>query len=310
MAVELVVICQQQAGQRIDNFLLSRLKGVPKSRIYRAIRKGEVRVNKGRIKAEYRLQSLDQVRVPPLRTAQQPKQFMPSAAMCDELSDRILIENDEFLIINKPSGLSVHGGSGVDAGLIEILRQMRPQQAKLELAHRLDRETSGCLLIAKQRQLLLEFHAALVDKKVEKKYLALVMGQWSAGERQVCAPLKKNVLRGGERLVTVDFEAGKSAQTLFQPIKQFRHAALVAAYPITGRTHQIRAHAAHIGFPIAGDRKYGDNEFNKQLRTLGLKRLFLHSSEIRCLLASTEVEISVAAQLDEQLLSVLQNKHL
>lgn len=279
MSVEYVTIDENHQDQRIDNFLITRLKGLPKSRIYRAIRKGEVRVNKGRIKAEYRLQEGDQVRIPPLRVAERLEPVPPSQALADKLEACILLETSDFLIIDKPAGMPVHGGTNVSASLIEVLRLMRPQAKFLELAHRLDRDTSGCLVIAKKRQALLQFHAQMTDRNIKKCYLALLKGRWEGGTRKVSAPLLKNVQKSGERMVVVD-ESGKPATTIFHPVKHFKNATLVKIDLITGRTHQIRVHAQHIGHPVAGDPRYGDNAFNREMKRLGLRRLFLHSASI------------------------------
>ena len=273
--VQWLDITAEQAGQRIDNFLLRFLKGVPKSRIYRLLRKGEVRVNKGRIKPEYRLKSGDQVRIPPLRVSDS-KPASPSGQSVQKLADAILYEDERLLVLNKPSGMAVHGGSGLSYGVIEALRVLRPQAPYLELVHRLDRDTSGCLLIAKRRSELRMLHQLLRNGEVDKRYLLLAQGDWDQGPYRVNAALKKNLLRGGERMVRVD-EDGKTALTHFRFLDSYGGASLMEAELKTGRTHQIRVHAAHAGHPLAGDDKYGDTDFNRQMRKLGLKRLFLHA---------------------------------
>lgn len=301
--VRLFQIGPEDAGQRIDNYLLRQLKGVPRSFIYRILRRGEVRVNRGRIKAEYRLKDGDHVRVPPVRTAAPaPKAERGDATA--RLEQCILYEDERLLVIDKPAGMAVHGGSGVSFGVIETLRAARPQAKFLELVHRLDRETSGCLLIAKKRSELRRLHELLRAGRVEKRYLALVRGRWQTGERRVDAPLLKNQLRGGERIVTVTAE-GKAADTLFWPLDIRTRASLMEIALGTGRTHQIRVHAAHVGHPLAGDEKYGDGEFNRQMRGLGLKRLFLHAHSIAYGDPDNGRDIHVSSPLPEELRAVL-----
>ncbi len=267
-------------GQRIDNFLLKTLKGVPKTRIYRILRKGEVRVNKGRIKPNHRLRLGDKVRIPPIRISQQEKGGTPSDSMLERLQSSILMEDDDFLILNKPSGIAVHGGSGLSYGVIEGLRALRPNAPYLELGHRLDRATSGCLVIAKKRSALKGFQQQLTTGGVDKHYLALVMGQWVGGEQTIQAPLKKNQLQSGERIVRVD-RAGKDATSIFTPVEFYQQATLMRVTLITGRTHQVRVHSQHSRHPIAGDDKYGDEGFNRQMAKIGIKRLFLHAESLR-----------------------------
>ncbi|MFT3926054.1 MAG: 23S rRNA pseudouridine(955/2504/2580) synthase RluC [Myxococcales bacterium] len=278
-SVRMVTVGPEHAGQRIDNFLRTELKGAPKSLIYRVLRTGEVRVNKGRAKPETRLAAGDVVRIPPLRLSE----AMPvrvGDALKDSLEGAILHEDEALLVIDKPAGLAVHAGSGVNVGVIEALRAARPDEKGLELAHRLDRETSGVLVLAKTRPALMEIHELLRGDTVKKSYRALVRGAWPDRVREVNAPLAKNSLRGGERMVEVQGD-GKEAQTLFRVIERFHGATLVEAMPVTGRTHQIRVHAAHVGHPIAGDDKYGDPEFDRTLKACGLGRLFLHAAKIQ-----------------------------
>lgn len=279
--VRLVAVDSGSAGQRVDNFLLRELKGVPKSRIYNLLRRGEVRVNKGRVKAEYRLQDGDQVRIPPIRiaTAETTSGGAPSQGLQQRLTAAILFEDDGLLVLDKPAGLAVHGGSGLSYGLIEALRAMRPEARFLELVHRLDRDTSGCIMVAKKRSALVALHAALRGDGVDKRYLALVAGQWARGRRRVAVPLEKNTLQSGERMVRVS-AAGKEALTEFQVVEQFAQATLVEARPITGRTHQIRVHAQYAGHPLACDDKYGDREADARFREQGLRRLFLHAHSL------------------------------
>ena len=266
-------------GQRVDNFLLRELKGVPKSHIYRLLRKGEVRVNKGRIKPEYKLQAGDELRVPPIRMAEPDAPPTVSRGLGEHLESAILFEDDALLVVNKPSGLAVHGGSGVSFGLIEALRALRPQAKFLELVHRLDRDTSGCIMVAKKRSALLKLHEALRGDGVDKRYLALVAGEWPAHKGRVEAPLEKNTLRSGERVVRVSAN-GKAALTEFRVVERFPQVTLVEARPITGRTHQIRVHAQFAGYPLACDDKYGDKAADARFRELGLNRLFLHAKSL------------------------------
>jgi len=298
--VELVEISADLAGQRIDNFLLNRLKGAPRSLIYRIVRRGEVRVNKGRIRPEYRLKAGDTVRIPPVKLAPRSAPPRPGTQVLRQLEAAILYEDDRLLILNKPSGLAVHGGSGLSYGVIEGLRALRPQAPYLELVHRLDRDTSGCLLIAKKRSALRRLHELLRSNRMDKRYLALLKGQWRGGSRQVTAPLLKNVLRSGERMVRVD-PAGKAASSVFHPLAVSNTASLVEVKLETGRTHQVRVHAASLDQPIAGDDKYGDDDFNRQMRAAGLKRLFLHARSLRFQLAEGEPAIEVSAPLDDEM---------
>jgi 23S rRNA pseudouridine955/2504/2580 synthase len=267
------------AGQRIDNFLMARIKGVPRSHLYRVMRKGEVRVNKGRVKPDYRLQAGDLVRIPPMRQAETAEPGRPPEAVVRGLADAVLYEDDRLLVIDKPAGLAVHGGSGLSFGLIEALRQERPG-TQLELVHRLDRDTSGCLILSKRRSTLRDLHGALRDNAMDKRYLALLAGGLPRAETLVDAPLLKNTLRSGERVVRVDAAEGKPARTVFRRLRQLGGATLVEVRLLSGRTHQIRVHAAHLGAPVAGDDKYGDAEANRRFRALGLKRLFLHASTL------------------------------
>ena len=280
--VQTDLITEDQAGQRIDNYLLTRLKGAPRTLIYRILRKGEVRVNKGRIKPEYRLQAGDAVRIPPVRLPEADAPALVGQGILNALQAGILYQDKGLIVVNKPAGLAVHGGSGLNFGVIEAMRQLFPAEAQqLELVHRLDRDTSGCLMIARKRSMLRHLHAALrgdgPGKAVDKCYLALVRGRWPSHLKKVHAPLLKNNLRSGERMVEVNPD-GKESLTEFRVIQRFGDlATLVEARPITGRTHQIRVHARHAGHPIAGDAKYGDDEFSRLIREKGGKRLFLHA---------------------------------
>lgn len=300
-AVQIIAISADEAGQRIDNFLRTQLKGVPKSMIYRILRKGEVRVNKKRVKPEYKLEDGDQVRVPPVRVAEREEEAVsPKLAKVAALSDAIIYEDEHILVLNKPSGTAVHGGSGLSFGVIEGLRALRPEARFLELVHRLDRDTSGILLVAKKRSALRSLHEQLREKGMQKDYLALVRGQWPSHVKSVRAPLLKNILQSGERVVKVSSE-GKPSETLFKVEERYAFATLVKASPVTGRTHQIRVHTLHAGHPIAFDDRYGEAEFDTQLRGTGLNRLFLHAAALKFTHPGTGEEMRVEAPLDDGL---------
>ncbi|WP_067865422.1 23S rRNA pseudouridine(955/2504/2580) synthase RluC [Neptuniibacter marinus] len=279
--VRFVEITEGNAGQRVDNFLITALKGAPKSLIYRIVRKGEVRVNKKRVKPEYKLQLNDLVRIPPVRLADKQAPAKIGNKLIDQLEAAVLYEDDDLIVVNKPSGIAVHGGSGISLGLIESFRQMRPQAKFLELVHRLDRDTSGCILLAKKRSALKLMHESLQKSRITKIYHAMVMGSWSERKRRVDAPLRKNELKSGERVVKVSAD-GKASLTEFKVLERFgRQATLIEARPITGRTHQIRVHCQFSGHPIVGDQKYNTDEMNEVMRTHGFDRLFLHAAELR-----------------------------
>jgi 23S rRNA pseudouridine955/2504/2580 synthase len=270
---------EEGAAQRVDNYLLRLLKGVPKSHIYRILRSGEVRVNSGRVGPEHRLKPGDRLRVPPVRKAVRTERAGLSAGPAVKLDAHVLYEDDALIVIDKPAGMAVHGGSGVSLGVIEQLRRERPAAPFLELVHRLDRETSGVLLIAKKRSALTALHAQLRQGQAEKFYLTLVKGRWRDAKRAVTLPLNKYVLRSGERRVRVESE-GQEAHTIFRANRAFPGFSLLEAELKTGRTHQIRVHLSHVGFPIVGDDKYGDFELNKALARQGLKRMFLHACKL------------------------------
>ena len=303
VAVKMLEIDASQAGQRIDNFLLTHLKGAPKSFIYRILRKGEVRVNKGRIKPTYRLQAGDMVRIPPVRLDESPAE-RPAEWALKSVEQSIIYEDKRLLIINKASGLAVHGGSGLSYGVIEAIRALRPEAPYLELVHRLDRDTSGCLLIAKKRSALRLLHELLRANQINKQYLALVKGNWGGGDRAIEAPLRKNTLQSGERMVLVS-EDGKQARSLFRPLCCTDRASLIQVQLDTGRTHQIRVHAVHSGHPLAGDDKYGDEKFNAEMQKLGLKRLFLHAVRLDFTMPDDEQRITIMAPLPVELTAVL-----
>ncbi|HZX29796.1 MAG TPA: RluA family pseudouridine synthase [Rhodocyclaceae bacterium] len=272
-----VVIGEEEAGQRLDNYLVRCCKGVPKSHLYRILRSGEVRVNSKRVDATYRLQTGDSVRIPPIRVAERPE-IEADVVAKQRVDLPILFEDDAMLVINKPDGVAVHGGSGVSFGVIEALRQQRPQAKFLELAHRLDRETSGILLVGKKRLALTALHDMFREhgQGADKRYLVLVKGRWMNATQHVRLPLYKYLTEGGERRVSVNPE-GKPSHTVFRLLARWQSASLLEAQLKTGRTHQIRVHLAHLGFPILGDEKYGDFALNKILKKDALKRMGLHA---------------------------------
>ncbi|MDP2242323.1 MAG: RluA family pseudouridine synthase [Burkholderiales bacterium] len=276
-SVNRVEVGEDGAGQRVDNYLTKLLKGVPKSHIYRILRSGEVRVNGGRIGPDHRLAAGDTLRVPPVRTAQPRPSPHPEHG--SRLEAHILHEDDALLVINKPAGLAVHGGSGISHGVIEQMRATRPAAGFLELVHRLDRATSGVLLLAKKRSALTTLHEQLREGRAEKFYLVLVSGVWRNEKQNVRLALNKHVLASGERRVSVS-EEGMASHTIFRLKQAWQEFSLLEAELKTGRTHQIRVHLAHLGFPIAGDDKYGDFALNKVLAKKGLKRMFLHAWKV------------------------------
>ncbi|MBU2705208.1 23S rRNA pseudouridine(955/2504/2580) synthase RluC [Zooshikella marina] len=299
--VQHLVVTEEYAGQRIDNMLKVLLKGVPLTHIYRLLRKGEIRVNKSRIKAHYRLAPGDQLRLPPIRVSDS-KEKQPKARplQLQQIEDAIIYEDSGLLAINKPTGFAVHGGSGIKLGVIEILRQLRPQCKVLELVHRLDRDTSGCLLIAKKKSVLRHLHQQLRDDQVHKVYHALVVGRWPARKKMINVPLQKNTLQSGERMVKAD-SAGKPSSTEFRVLTRYKSATLMEAKPITGRTHQIRVHSQYAGHPIIGDEKYGVEEVNSTMRGIGIKRLFLHAAAITFILPETGKPFTISAPLPDDL---------
>lgn len=304
-SVQLLEVAPDHAGQRIDNYLRAQLKGVPKTLVYRILRKGEVRVNKGRIKPDYKLQAGDVIRVPPLRLAERDEPAPLAQGLLERLEAAIVYEDKALIVLNKPAGIAVHGGSGLNYGVIEAFRQLRPESKDIELVHRLDRDTSGLLMIAKKRSMLRHLHEALRGDGVDKRYLALVRGSWPAVKKQVRAPLMKSNLRSGERMVEVNVE-GKDALTLFRVVRRFgEFATLVEVSPVTGRTHQIRVHARHAGHAIAGDSKYGDDDFTREVRELGGKRLFLHAHALRVPLPEGG-ELKLEAPVDDMWVQTLE----
>lgn len=308
--VRLLTIDNGHAGQRIDNFLITILKGVPKSRVYRLLRTGQVRVNKGRIKPIYRLQLNDIIRIPPIYTAAEGEKERPSKGLCEVIQQAIIYEDDDLMIIDKPSGIAVHGGSGVQHGVIEIVRVMRPAERDIELAHRLDRQTSGALMLAKNRATLLELHELLRENRIDKRYYALVQGYWREETRAVDLPLVKDRSESAMRVVRVA-DGGQASSTHFSVVRRFDEMTLLEAKPLTGRMHQIRVHAAHLGHPIVGDELYGKRDLNRQLRKRGMKRLFLHAHTLNFSLSDKLVsphkmkKISIEAPLSRELVLFL-----
>ncbi|MCC2604139.1 23S rRNA pseudouridine(955/2504/2580) synthase RluC [Planctobacterium marinum] len=277
--VQILTIEPDYEGQRVDNFLKNILKGVPKSMIYRILRKGEVRINKKRVKPEYKLCPGDELRVPPIRVSEEKQGPSANLSAVQNLESLIIHEDKKLIVLNKPHGMAVHGGSGQSFGVIEALRSLRPDERYMELVHRLDRDTSGCLLIAKRRSVLRSLHEQLREKTTVKKYFALVDGDWPEHRNKVKAPLHKNVLQSGERVVKVS-EQGKPSETRYNVMERFESATLVEAIPVTGRTHQIRVHCLHAGHPILMDDKYCTQERNDEAKRGGLARMFLHAHEI------------------------------
>ncbi len=296
-----LVISSESAGQRLDNFLFTYLKGVPKSRVYRIIRKGEVRINKGRIGPDYKIMAGDVLRIPPIRR-EEPKPIL-SLSRNEEIAQRILsdilYEDEGLLMLNKPSGVAVHGGSGLSFGVIEAVRYIRGSEKTLELVHRLDRDTSGCLMIAKRRSTLKAIHEQLRAGQIEKVYWALVKGSWQGGA-SIAQPLQKGLLSSGERFVRVSAD-GQPSLTEFQVLQSYKQATLMEAKPITGRTHQIRVHATSVGNPIAGDLKYGEDSFNTDMRIKGINRLFLHAKRLTLTLPDSGKSLTIEAPLSRVL---------
>lgn len=316
-AAAFLTVDEASEGQRVDNFLTKVLKGVPKSHIYRILRSGEVRVNKKRIDADFRLSLGDVVRIPPTRATivDKPEQSAPATS---KFENAILFEDDAMLVIDKPAGFAVHGGSGISRGVIEQLRIERPKAKFLELVHRLDRETSGVLMLAKKRSALVALHEAIRNNQTDKRYLMLVQGEWLEQKKRVVLDLQKYLLPNGERRVNVVTDTSKdkyderqSSETLFRLLKNYNHPVigkftLLEAQLVTGRTHQLRVQLAHLGFPIVGDDKYGDFALNKSLIKHGLKRMFLHSSETKIRHPLTNDKLALKAPLPAELNKFIQ----
>ena len=299
-SVTWVTIDERSEIQRIDNFLFKHLKGVPKSHVYRILRSGEVRVNSKRVDSSYRLQMGDVLRIPPIRVSQPPSHETPLPPSSPRLQQAVLYEDDALLVLNKPSGMAVHGGSGISRGVVEQLRLERPEAKYLELAHRLDRETSGVLLLGKKRSALVALHRAMREGQMDKRYLVLVKGKWRNEKQSVRLTLHKYLTPDGERRVSVSKE-GQASHTIFRLQRAWGDFSLLEAELKTGRTHQIRVHLAHLGFPIAGDDKYGDFGLNKELQKQGLKRMFLHAYRVAISHPLTGEPLQLEAPLPEEL---------
>jgi 23S rRNA pseudouridine955/2504/2580 synthase len=311
--VVLVTVDEGRQGQRIDNFLVGQFKAVPKSRLYRIIRKGEVRVNKKRVKPEYKLQAGDVVRIPPINVEEKQTAVVNvSNSLRSLLQHSILFENDELMVVNKPAGIAVHGGSGIQLGLIEALRDIFPDYRFLELVHRLDRDTSGCIMIAKKRSMLRYLHACLRlendgKKQIQKTYHALVHGKWPSHHKLVDLPLLRYELKSGERMVKVA-QDGKPSLTKFKVLSRPENVSdftLLEAQPVTGRTHQIRVHTAFSGCPIVGDTKYSDDVQRERLKNLPSKRLMLHAAKLRFHLPESQKYLVVEAPYPKDFQEVL-----
>lgn len=305
-----VEVDEEHAGQRVDNFLITHLKGVPKTRIYRIIRKGEVRVNKGRVKQTTRLQEGDMVRIPPIRQSENELADLDGARYAF-LSKAILFEDDWLIVLNKPSGMAVHAGSGIKVGVIEALRALRTDLKYIELVHRLDRETSGCLVLAKKSSALKvlndDFRTnSLKNARLDKRYLTLVEGRWKHGQRRVTKALNTNSKRHGERHVIVD-ENGSYASSIVTPRDTSDIASLLEVKLLTGRTHQVRVHCLSEAHPVAGDKRYGDEAFNKRMKSYGLSRLFLHAASIMFYHPISQKQVTIQAPLPSELTSVITN---
>ncbi len=297
-SVTFLTLDEAAEGQRVDNFLLRILKGVPKSHVYRILRSGEIRVNGRRADPTLRLQSGDKLRVPPIRISESVRPALPAGG--SSLSGRTLLEDAWMLVIDKPAGVAVHGGSGISFGIIERLRAERPELKFLELVHRLDKETSGVLLLAKKRSALVGLHEQIRSGTTGKRYLVLVKGDWQTPKQTVRLALERHVLASGERRVSVS-DDGKASATTFRLKQRFGAFSLLEAELKTGRTHQIRVHLAHLGFPIAGDDKYGDFALNKELARHGLKRMFLHAVRFECEHPGSGDKLRLEAPLAEDL---------
>ena len=306
--VYFIEVDHEHEGQRLDNFLMARLKGVPKAMIYRIIRKGEVRINKGRAKQTTRLNEGDSVRIPPIRQAERPS-LDEQGQRFAFLANHVLFEDDALLVLNKPSGMAVHSGSGIKVGIIEAMRALRSDLSYLELAHRLDRETSGCLVMAKKSSVLKALNEdfknnSLKNSRLDKRYLTLVKGRWRHGERRVTKKLNTDARRHGERHVVVDSN-GSYASSIMAPKSVGKSASLLEVKLLTGRTHQVRVHALSEGHPVAGDQRYGEVPFNKEMKKYALTRLFLHASKLSLIHPVSEQKINFFAPLPDDLKKVL-----
>ena len=305
-----VEVDEEHEGQRLDNFLITHLKGVPKTHVYRIIRKGEIRINKGRVKQTTRLKQGDSIRIPPIRLSESSSTELDGSKYLF-LNKAILYEDDGLIVLNKPSGMAVHAGSGIKVGVIEAFRALRKDLKYIELVHRLDRETSGCLVLAKKSSVLKKLHEdfknnSLKNPRLDKRYVCLVKGQWQGGQRRVTKALNTNAQRGGERMVMLD-ENGSFASSIIRPLSTSYEASVLEVKLLTGRTHQVRVHCLSEGHPLAGDQKYGDRDFNKIIKSSGLARLFLHAAKLTFYHPMTESKMTVVAPLPAELGAVLNN---
>jgi 23S rRNA pseudouridine955/2504/2580 synthase len=303
-AVALHTVSGEEAGQRIDNFLMRHFKTVPRSRVYRLLRKGEVRVNRKRVDADYRIAEGDELRLPPVRMESAAEPGRPSLSLLQLIEGAVIFQDRHLLVLDKPAGVAVHGGSGMSFGVIEALRASRPRET-LELVHRLDRDTSGCLLVARDRKTLTALHALIRDGGMHKTYLALVSGSWQLGTKRIDAPLATDNRMHGERHVRVA-ATGKNSVSVFKPVQFFGRLATLLEVDIpTGRTHQIRVHASFAGHPLLGDDKYGDRERNAELKQQGLRRVFLHAQSVAFDWPGTGVPFHASAPMPADLAAVL-----
>lgn len=300
MSVKYHTVTANEAGQRIDNFLMKQFRQVPKSVIYRIVRKGEVRVDKKRVKPEYKLSLGEEVRIPPVQVEERPPASEASEGLLEAIENAVMLEDDHVIVLNKPAGLPVHSGSGVAVGLIEAFRQLRPNLPFVELVHRLDRDTSGVILLAKSRTVLNALHNMLRDGGMEKHYVALVAGQWQGGKKHITLDLKREV-NNRQKMQVVDPEEGKTSESIFRPHTLYQEASLMDVTILTGRMHQIRVQLAHLGYPILGDVRYGDFKLNRMYREQGLKRLFLHAAKLEFLLEFTGKRYQLEAPLPADL---------
>ena len=303
--VQFVTAGTDDENRRLDNYLMARLKGLPRTRIYQMLRRGEVRVNKGRVKQSYRLRIGDVIRIPPVRLNVSEPGRQPPGYLLEMVKNASIYEDEELLVLNKPAGVVVHGGSGRSFGVIELLRHLRPEEEHLQLAHRLDQDTSGCLVLCKSVTGLRHLQDDFREGRVVKSYIALLKGDIGRQAVDVKLPLKKNMLSSGERIVRVD-DSGKAAESRFMRTRKYQSSCLADVGIITGRTHQIRVHASHLGHALAGDEKYGDSDFNSLLRKRGLKRLFLHASKLTLRPGSSR-ELVLQAPLASDLESFLRH---
>jgi 23S rRNA pseudouridine955/2504/2580 synthase len=311
MAVQYHTVSEHEAGQRIDNFLLRFFKNVPKSVIYRIIRKGEVRVDKGRVKPEHKLALGEVVRIPPVKQDEVPEdtKVLASHSLLQQIDKAVIFEDEQIIAINKPSGIPVHSGSGHDIGLIEAFRQLRPNLPFVELVHRIDRDTSGVVALAKSREALTQLHALMREGEVDKRYQALVAGQWKDGVQHITTNLKReqNAARGHKMRVLDEEDEGQEAESIFTPKRVMTNATLMDVKILTGRMHQIRVQLAHLEHPILGDDRYGDFALNREMKAIGLKRMFLHANHMEFILRMTGRRYRLEAPLPAELHLVLRN---